>query len=161
MISYIIAGLIGILTWQVITLIIFIIIYFIMDDDKKIAETTLICATFIPYFVLEIPFKIIRYVPLLWYRNHLIVCDLCEKFNHLIQIRMETNYSIVISKQSIFVIKKNMNELIQDETEDCYVKYNHDCKNLDCIPTKNIIYDGKSKDKDFDIDLYKIKEEEK
>lgn len=160
MISYIIAGLIGILTWQVITLIIFIIIYFIMDDDKKIAETTLICATFIPYFVLEIPFKIIRYVPLLWYRNHLIVCDLCEKIQSPYPDK-NGNYSIVTSKQSIFVIKKNMNELIQDETEDYYVKYNHNCKNLDYIPTKNVIYDGKSKDKSFDINLYMVKDKEK
>lgn len=154
------AGVIGVLIWQITIIIVFIILQFVTDyTESEMLEIAYKCATFIPYFIIDTFIKAIHHIRLHWYKRHLIICDLCEKIQSQYPPNENRKYPTV-AKVSIFVVKKNMSDLVQDETNKYYVKYKCDCKDLNYIPHKNMIYDGRSENKNFDINLYKIKEGE-
>lgn len=149
MITYIIAGIIGILIWQV---IICIFDYFF---DEDIALTFAIC---IPYFIFKSICYIVCYPILFWCRRHLYRYCLCYKV--YFQGSILTDEGNVI----FFATKKMVENLSFDNTKDDYVKFIGNCANIKRIPYGYEIYKGQDTYQGWDMNLFrkeiKVKEKE-
>ena len=162
MISYIIiiAGLIGILTWQVIVIIIYgIIILLNKGDPQRPDELALKFAICIPYFILVIlkgVDHILGYFLLSWCRKHFYKYALCYKVCSQDGKFREGNVVF-------FATKKMVGNLSFDSTRDYYVKFIGNCTNVKRVPYGYEIYKGQGTYQDWDMNLFRkeIKVKEK
>ncbi len=157
MTSYIIAGIIGILIWQVIIIIVYGIIELLKGDPDELA---LKFAIFVPYFI----FKVLKgidyilgYFLLLWFRKHFCKYGLRYKVYFQGGTLAERNVTF-------FATKKMVENLSFDDTKDHYVKFIDDCTKLKRIPHGYEIYEGQDTYQDWDMNLFrkeiKVKEKE-
>lgn len=155
MTSYIIAGIIGVLIWQMIIIIVYGIIELLKGDSDELA---LKFAIFVPYFIFNVLKGIdyiLGYFLLLWFRKHFCKYDLCYK--------VYFRNTLVERNVTFFATKKMVKNLSFDDTKDHYVKFIDDCAKLKRIPHGCEIYKGQDTYRDLDMNLFRkeIKVEKK
>lgn len=161
MTSYVIAGIIGVLIWQVIIIIVYSIIELLKGDSDELAlnELALKFAIFVPYFIFNVLKGIdyiLGYFLLLWFRKHFCKYDLCYK--------VYFHGTLVERNVTFFATKKMVENLSFDDTKDHYVKFIDNCTKLKRIPHGYKIYKGQDTYQDLDMNLFrkeiKVKEKE-
>lgn len=157
MTSYIIAGIIGILIWQVIIIIVYGIIELLKGDPDELA---LKFAIFVPYFIFNVLKGIdyiLGYFLLLWFRKHF--CKYSLRYKVYFQ-----SGTLVERNVTFFATKKMVENLSFDDTKDHYVKFIDDCAKIKHIPHGYEIYKGQDTYQDWDMNLFrkeiKVKEKE-
>lgn len=159
---YIIAGIIGILIWQVIIIIVYGIIELLKGDPDE-DELALKFAMFVPYFILtsidHIIGKCLTLLLISWCRKNLYRYCLCRK------VHLQGSESEFITKNvRFFATKKMVEKLSFDNTRNDYVEFISDCTNMEGVPYGYYIYRGQDTFHGEDMNLFrkeiKVKEKE-
>lgn len=126
MIKYIIAGIIGIVIYQIIATIIYV-------ATKENDEILSIVAMLVPYGVFIATAPIIRKIYLMWCKKHLNGYRFCD-----VDKDGKTHRSISLW----FATDKAVANLTQDETQPYFITKEVEGKHLKKIPYKDEIYRG-------------------
>lgn len=139
MINYIIAGIIGIVIYQIICMI----VYIVTNEDDNIMS---IMAMLIPFVVWQYGIAaIMRKIILIWCRRNLNVYRCC----------WIKDDGTVGQDRKWYATNKTVANLTQDETRPYFIKKISDCKSLKSIPYKSEIYKGQSSFELWDMNKFK------
>jgi len=139
MINYIIAGLIGIILYQTISMIVYIIT---KENDDVLSVMVMI----IPFSVWYIVRPIIHSIALSWCRKNLNAYCFYQKTEDGIEH---------CSSPKWYATNRNVKGLTQDETKPYFIKKVSDCKNIKSTPHKQDMYKGQPKFKGWDMSKFK------
>lgn len=161
---YIIAGIIGILIWQVITIIFYGVAKLLSERFLQEPEdSALKFAICVPYFILtsidHIIGKCLTLLLISWCRKNLYRYCLCSK------VHLQGSESEFITKNvRFFATKKMVEKLSFDNTRNDYVEFISDCTNMEGVPYGYYIYRGQDTFHGKDMNLFrkeiKVKEKE-
>lgn len=138
MINYIIAGIIGIVIYQIICMI----VYIATKENDDVMSTM---AMLIPFVVWSGIAAIMRKIVLIWCRKNLNVYRCC----------WIKNDGTIGEDAKWYATNKAVANLTQDETQTYFIKKVSDCKNLKSIPYKSDIYKGQSSFGLWDMNKFK------
>ena len=139
MINYIIAGLIGIILYQTISMI----VYIITKENEYVLS---VMATLVPFSVWNYILRPIIYkIALSWCRKNLNAYRFYWRKGDKIE-------DGALSKW--YATDKNVKNLIQDETKPYFIKKVSDCKNIKSIPYKQDVYKGQPNFKGWDMNKF-------
>ena len=146
MIGYIIAGLIGIVIYQFVCMI----VYVVTNEDDNVMT---IMGMFIPFCVWNYCIgPIVVKIYLVWCRRHLNVYRCYYRTS-----KGELDWHF----HPLYATDKVVAKLIQDETQPYFVKKVAEGRELKSIPYKGDIYKGQPKFKGWDMDKFmRSKDEE-
>lgn len=139
MINYIIAGIIGIIIYQIICMI----VYIATSENDDVMS---VMAMLIPYVVWQYGIApIMRKIVLIWCRRNLNIYRCC----------WIKDDGTVGQDRKWYATNKAVSNLTQDETKTYFIKKVSDCKNLKSIPYKGDIYKGQSSFGFWDMNRFK------
>jgi hypothetical protein len=146
MIGYIIAGLIGIVIYQLVCMIVYVATN---EDDNVMA----IMGMFIPFCVWNYCIgPVVAKIYFAWCRRHL---NVYRCYYRTSKGELDCHF------HPLYATDKVVAKLIQDETQPYFVKKVAEGKELKSIPYKHDIYKGQPKFKGWDMDKFmRLKDEE-